>query len=304
MIKKIFTSLLIFLIALIALIIFGRNWILKTALETGVRTVTGFPTTVQEVQYDLPSTILIKGLQIKNPKGFREPVFTTIPEIYASLVLPELIQGKRIHLKEVRLNLKEVNIEKNEKGVSNVQLLSSVAQPAAPAGGKAPARPSASSKKAEKKPPMPFLLEKLVLTIRNVSYEDRSIALLNTTGVNRKVTTDLNVRGEVVSNIDSPIVLVNLILMKIIQGATLQKLLKIDPKALLGEQLGNMRISPDQIMGAANNLSADASQFLTQSGISEKAGEFGANAQTALSQSGTAAKETMNGLLSKLRAKK
>ena len=182
---------LLFFTALVG-IIFAKDLILKVAVEQAVTGTTGFKTHVDALHYQFPSTIHMEGLAIDNPPGFTEKVFVRIPEIYASLVLPELLQNKGVHLPEVRLNIKEVHLEKNPQGISNVQLLTSVG---AKGGAKKKTAPTTPRPTGEKKPGMPFLLERLELTLRNVTYQDRA-GMIGAVPVN-KLSMDLRVEKQV-----------------------------------------------------------------------------------------------------------
>lgn len=292
--KKFLTGVFLILVVGFTGIVLAKDVILKVVIEQAVLGLTGFPTKVGSLKYDLPSTILIKDLEIKNPAGFEEKIFASIPEIYISLVLPELLQGKRIHLPEVRLNIQEVHLEKNVQGISNVELLSSVGVKP----GKKPAKFSgAQPKKEPSKPPMPFLLERLVLTIHKVSYQDRS-GMIGRVPVN-KLATDLNVEKEIFSNIDDPLTLVNLVLMKIMRGTTFGNLLKIDPRQLLGTDLSETLRSGKAFVGKqAEQLTGQASELLNQKSIQNSLNE----AQNVLGGSVGTVREKLSGLMEKLKS--
>ncbi len=303
--QKFFGGLFIIVLAAAVFLIVAKDWVLKAGIEMAVTRLTGFETKLESLKYDFPSTILIKGLEIRNPEGFNQKVLTNIPEIYVSLVLPELLKGQRIHLPEVRLNIQEFNIEKNPKGVSNVELLSSVAakqpekaQPSAPSSG-------------EKKPPMPFLLEKMELTVRNVSFDDRS-GLLGAAPVlvPKKLAVDLNLQKEVFTDIRDPQVFVNLILVKILNSATLGRLLNIDPQKLLKENLGSALASGQELVGkqaqALTGFASQTASSVTQAEVSKKAeqllkGSVG-EAKDVVGGTASAVKDQVSGLFGKLKS--
>ena len=312
--KKFFIFFFVALLAIAVTAVLARDVILKTTAEQAVTRVTGFNTTIQSLHYDFPSTLQIKGLEIRNPSGFNEKIFVSMPEIYASLILQDLLSGKAAHLQEVRLNLQEVHIEKNEKGISNVELLSSVGK--AQKGAQAPPPP------AGKKKPIPFLLEKLDLTIRNVSFEDRSGLLGSALGstpsvVPKRFAMDLNVQNEVFTNIQDPVVLVNLILVKVLNGATLGRLLNINPEKLLSDSMTSAVNSGRAVMtqgteeftkqfgnvkGQAANLVKEASV----TNITQRAGGLMqggvSTAKTTLGDTASTAKEQVSSLFGKIKS--
>ena len=269
--KNFFTSLVLFFVVAAVGLVLAKDAIFKFAVEKAVTGVTGFPTHLDSLKYDLPSTLHIEGLQIDNPPGFTEKIFVRIPEIYVALILPELLQGRGIHLPEVRLNIQEVHLEKNREGISNVQLLSSV-------GGKggAPKKPEPARPAGPKKAGPPFLLERLELTIRKVTYEDHS-GIVGAAPLN-KFAVDLGVEKQVFGNITDPQVLVNLILTKILKEATFGRLLNLRPEDLLNQDFSQYVNEGRQLVGQqtkllgqqVGNLSGQAQGLLTQSAASQK----------------------------------
>lgn len=293
--KKIFFFL--FVVILIGFIgaVFAKDLLLKVALEQAVSRLTGFDTHVGSLRYDFPSTLRVEGVEIRNPRGFESKVFTQIPEIYISLVLPELLQGKGTHLPEVRLNIQEVHIEKNSQGISNVELLSSV-------GGKSqqarPAKP-APQEKAES----PFLLERFELTLRKVSFEDRS-GLIGKAPLPKRLAVDLNVDKQVFTDIRDPQTLVNLILFKILNSATFGRLLNLDPRKLVGEDLSRTLASGKEFLNKQAVVLNE--QLGNVAGQAEKAEALfqGSIGQTKglLTDTTSAAKEKASGFLNRLKS--
>lgn len=305
--KKFLGSIFFILVALVIFVVVAKDLILKAAIDQGVTRLTGFNTKVDSLHYSFPSTIEIKGLKIQNPAEFEAKIFADIPEIYISLVFDELIQGKGLHLPEVRLNIQEVNIEKNPQGVSNVELLSSV-------GGKAKKQPQAEQKPETSQKQMPFWLEKLHLTIRNVGYQDRS-GLAKNLPVGNKIAMDLNVKDQVFSDIRDPKVLVNLILMKILNGATIGRLLDIDPQQLLGGTLGGVQNTLNAGVGTLANEAGKATQAVVNNeiaktvadnAVTQKTTELlktsGSEAGQVLGSATSTAKNKLTGLLGKAKS--
>lgn len=247
MIKKILSFILITIIASIVLLVVFRNQVIKTVMQTAVTQVTGFPTTVKEVKYNFPADIEIKGLHIENPAGFKEKVFADIPEIYLNFSLEEFLKKERIHVRELRLDIQQINLERNAEGVTNLQKLSSVGATSAPSGK------TVEKKPAPKEPAMPFFLDKFVLTMRKVSFKNNGTVLPGVPPVGG-AAVDMNVNGEVFTNIHDPLVLVNLIVMKILYGTTFGNLLGLDPKALLGKGLDSAFASGGKIFESASGV--------------------------------------------------
>ena len=289
--KKILLFFILLFLTVLVGIVLARDVILKAAVEQAVTGTTGFKTHVDSLHYELPSTLHIEGLGIDNPPGFTEKVFVRIPEIYASVILPELLQGKRVHLPEVRLNIKEVHLEKNPHGISNVQLLSSVG---AKGGAKKKTAPT-SRPAGEKKPGMPFLLERLELTLRNVTYQDRA-GMIGSVPVN-KLTMDLRIEKQVFVNITDPRTLVNLILTKVLQEGTLGRLMGLDPRQLLDQDLSQFVSTGKEFVGQQAKMLGQQVENVGGTTLQGSVGE----AKTLLGSTTNTAQQKLSGFLGKLK---
>ncbi len=281
--KNLFKGLIVLLVALVVLIVVAKDWILKSAIETGVTVVTGFKTEVGSLKFEFPSVLQIKNLRILNPQGFEQKIFTEIPEIYASLDFNSLVTGKAIHLGELRFALKEVNVEKNKQGISNVSLLTSAA-----GKGQAPAAKPKTEKKAPQKA-MPFQLDRFVLTINQVRYADHS------SPVPVKLSANLNVNQEVFQNITDPQALVNLILLKIIKGTTFGNL-GVAPELLQNSLTGALSGGQDLLKGTT----AQATQ-LAGEGKQAVEGVLGGTPGN-VANAASSAKKSVTGFLGKMKS--
>ena len=255
-ILKILGFLIVLLLALGVFSFLFRNSLIKFGLQYAVTRLTGFKTKIEEIQFNPPS-ILVKGLRINNPSEFNGKLLADVPELYLAVDLDELLHGVRIHLYELRVNLKEIYIEKNEKGVMNISRLSSAgAKPQEPVP--TPTAPSAGPKKV-----MPFYLERFELTIRRVTYVDYTSLLpggivpgvivpkgiggiipkeirkikgkIPADLVQKKFSMDLNIEKEVFTGIDKPQTIIQTILFKVLYGQTFHRLkdLGVDSQGLM-----------------------------------------------------------------------
>lgn len=207
--RSFFLALFILILTAGILLFVFREPILKAAVAQAVSSLTGFDTAVRSIELHPREGILhVEGLTILNPEPFEERMFADIPEIHVSIDLGAILKKEKIHLREVRLGLKEVHIEKNARGVSNISLLTSVGQ----------AKREKAKPEAEKKPPLPFYLDRLELTVRKVSLSDRSGV------VPKKIAVDMRIEKQVFEGITDPKSIVNLILMKILAESTFANL--------------------------------------------------------------------------------
>lgn len=110
-------------LAILIALFFGKNMIIKTSVSAGVRAMTGLKLSIRSMDIGIFKTLIgIKGLQLYNPSGFEDELMMDLPEIYVDYNLGAFMKGKT-HLEEVRLNLKEFSVVKNEAGELNLDSL-------------------------------------------------------------------------------------------------------------------------------------------------------------------------------------
>lgn len=110
-------------LAILIALFYGKNMIIKTSVTAGVRTMTGLKLSIRSMDIGIFKTLIgIKGLQLYNPSGFEDELMMDLPEIYVDYNLGAFMKGKT-HLEEVRLNLKEFSVVKNEAGGLNLDSL-------------------------------------------------------------------------------------------------------------------------------------------------------------------------------------
>ena len=200
---------------LIALFI-GKNMIIKTSVTTGVRAVTGLKLSIRSMNVGVfKSLIGINELQLYNPQGFEDKLMVDLPEIYVDYNLGAIMGGKA-HLEEVRLNLKEFTVVKNEAGELNLNSLRVVKEAEE-------VEESEKSDTGKEKTEMPDIqIDLLELKIDKVIYKDYSKG----TPPQEKV---YNVKiDEQYENITNPQSFVRLIILKALKNTTIAKLTNFD----------------------------------------------------------------------------
>ena len=102
--------------------------------------------------------IVIKDLKVYNPQGFPKAALIDIPRISVEYDLPALLQ-KKVYLKRLELNLKNIIVLKNKDGKLNIDSLKVSEK---------------EDKPVKKQSAMPFKIDYLVLTVGQVVYKDYS----------------------------------------------------------------------------------------------------------------------------------
>lgn len=69
--------------------------------------------------YPYPLKLGLYGIKIHNPPGFKEKVLADVPEIYFEVNPLAILKGK-IHVREVRLSVEDIAIERNAQGKINL----------------------------------------------------------------------------------------------------------------------------------------------------------------------------------------
>lgn len=209
--KKLFA--IIIISALIIMPIFAKNIIAKTVISVGVKAITGLELDMKSLDIGVfKSLISIKGLKLFNPPGFFEDrLMIDMPEVYIDYDLKALLKGK-VHLEELRLDLKEFIVVKNHKGKLNLDSLKTIRL-----------KKPASEKPTRKKSKASNLqIDILKLKIGKVIYKD----YYNRTRPRiREFKVNINERYE---NINDPRKFANLIVFKALVNTSVDSLADFD----------------------------------------------------------------------------
>lgn len=195
-------KILIFILLLIAILALGliifRNTLIKNGIEKSVKKIVQQEIAIDSISAGLLTTNLaIENLKVYNPIGYTEKLLLESQEIYIDYVLKDIIKGF-LHFPSVRLNIKQVNVEKDKNGILNIDHFK-------------PARKEGDSKEAEKEigKEKKFLINKLILNIDTIRYQD------NTKTPSTKKEFNVNI-SKTFTDVNSA----NVIVSTIIQGVT------------------------------------------------------------------------------------
>jgi len=238
--KKLFVKIGVVILVLVVGLFLAKDMIVKTAVTTGVKLVTGLKLDIASLKIGLFNTLIdIKQLKLYNPQGFPDKLMLDMPEIYVDYD-PFALLKKTIHLQEVKINLKEFVIVKNSKGEVNLDSLKAVQE---------------SKKKvepAQKAEMLPFKIDVLELKVGKVIYKDYS------KGGEPKVTeSDLNL-NERFENITDPYAVTTIIVFKCLMNTTVGKLVNFD--------LGPLEKRLGGTLSGAANVTKDAAKTTVEAG--------------------------------------
>ncbi len=222
--------------ALFISIYFGKNLIVKTSITAGVKALTGLKLSIKSMNIGILNTLIgIKKLQLYNPPGFVDKLMVDLPEVYVDYDLGAFIQG-RVYLEEVRLDLKEFSVIKNEKGELNIDSLRVVEE-----------KKEEKVEGEEKKAKMPELqIDVLELKIGKVVYKDYS---KGTPPKVREFNVNIDERFE---NITNPRTFISLIVVKALKNTAIARLTNFNLGALQEDVAEKLKETTKKVVETAD----------------------------------------------------
>jgi hypothetical protein len=241
--KKILLSVLTGVFVVVIVLAAAKNTIARVSIEKGVEVVTGLPLKMKSLNIGIINTLVgINDLRLFNPPGYEDKVMLDMPEIFIDYDLLAIIGGK-IHLEEVRINLKELVVVKNAQGELNLNSLKTVQQ-----------QKETKEPEPAKKGKAPELqIDTLELKIGKVIYKDYSKG-----GEPSVKEFNINI-DEKFYNIDNPNKLVSLILVRALMNTTVGRLANFDVNSLKGS-IGDTLATGQKIIGEAGETASKVTQ--------------------------------------------
>jgi len=113
----------IVLLVLLGIFLLGKDIIAKSILLNWINAKTEAKIDIKDLHIGLIDTLFgVEGLRLSNPADFPDRLMADMPEIYLDYNLGSLIRRK-IHIEEMRLNLKKLIVVRNQDGRVNVDSL-------------------------------------------------------------------------------------------------------------------------------------------------------------------------------------
>jgi len=107
-------------------VIAGKDKIIEISVERTCTFILGAKLDIASMHVGVFRPVVeIDDMRLYNPPGFRDDLMTSIPEIYVDYDIGQLLQGK-VHLRELRVSIKEFNVVKDDRGKVNVDSLKPV----------------------------------------------------------------------------------------------------------------------------------------------------------------------------------
>lgn len=225
--KKIFLGICAVILLMALCIVFGRNLIAKAVFIKAAQSVAGLKLEIRDLDIGLFRPVVkIEGVKVFNPKDFPKGLMCDVPEIYLDYDLGAFLQ-KRIHLKQVRLNVKEVTVAARQKNMNVSSLKALVGQ-------------------RQERPPE-VQIDSLELKFGRLVYNDYSA------GAPPKVNTFVLNMDERIDNIPSTSQLIGRIMLKTISYVDISQFANMDFKAM-------KRQNKEALQNAVTNAAATGNQ--------------------------------------------
>lgn len=150
-----------------------QHLIIKTAAGA-----TGLELSIQDLDLDiLNNSLYMRGITLFNPPGFKNKVLGKVKEIFIEYDSLDFLSG-RLHLRQVKADIGEINIIRNEKGSSNLSVFRTKQSKSKASAPKASARDTSAvlavqkkAKRTKKKRPK-FLIDRLELSLEKATFVD------------------------------------------------------------------------------------------------------------------------------------
>ena len=121
--KKTLLSIIVIVVILFGTVLLTKDMLAKAALIKGIKAAAGLEVSTRSVHIGILRSVAgIEGLKISNPSGFSDAFLADIPEIYVDYDLPSLFK-KKVHLKELRINIQELLVSQGKDRKFNVSRL-------------------------------------------------------------------------------------------------------------------------------------------------------------------------------------
>jgi uncharacterized protein involved in outer membrane biogenesis len=207
--KKLATAVGVIFGLLVLLLVF-KNMLIKAGVKKGTKEVTGLELDIGDMDLGLlESKIDITDMKLLNPEGFPDKVMIDMPKLLIDFELASFFKDGA-HFETVELNLKELMVVRNKERKLNISALKSVSEKTG--GETRPVEQETEDEVPEVK------IDKLILTIGDVTYKDYS---LRKTPFTKKFNIGIH---EVYTDITDPKKLVNLVIVRALQGTGIAQL--------------------------------------------------------------------------------
>jgi hypothetical protein len=247
--KKIHVVVIVIAVVILALII-GKNMVIGSIIKGGIKSLTGLGMSIDKTDVGLVSTrIGLEGIKVYNPPEFADKMMMDMPELYVDYNLFQLLK-KKVHLQELRIDLKEFVVVKNKDGKLNLNSLKVVKD----------TKKEAEAPKEEPAKKTEFMIDVMKLKIDKVVFKDY------TAGDKPKITEYPIKINEEFTNIDDPKKVANVIIAKAVMNTAIARLTDFDVNALASSASDTLK-SATKVVGQTAGAAVDTGKKAADSAV-------------------------------------
>ncbi|MDD5084801.1 MAG: hypothetical protein PHE61_02015 [Candidatus Omnitrophica bacterium] len=279
--KKVLVVIICVAVALV-LLSSAKDIIVKVSVEKGTELVTGLRLGIKSMHVGIIRTVVsIKDLRLFNPEGYPEKAMLDAPEVYVAYDLPAVFKSK-VHLTEMRFNLKELTVIKNKNGELNLNSLK-MAKKEKPQKGTAKEPAKTKEKAAKKEKAMEIQIDNLELKIGKVVYKDYS-----KDGVPEVKEFNVNL-DERYKNIKDMRMLTSLIIFSALKNTAVAQ--------LTGFDAGELKANAQEALSSAKEMARESAGTMKKAAAETKvvAKEVGRDVKAGAQKVGSAVKGLFGG---------
>ena len=163
---------LILILVLILIVVFFRHSLCRLLIVKATTKATGLKLSIEELNLDiLSSTLTMRGIILFNPPGFKDELLSKVKEISIRYELPDCLSG-RLHFREAKVKVEEINIIRNENRDSNVTAFKKDKFKAKTSKYIAPASVTQEVPQTIKKRRPKFLIDRLEVSLEKATFKD------------------------------------------------------------------------------------------------------------------------------------
>lgn len=237
----------------VAGLLLARGALARWVIASQVKAITGMPLQIRRLDLGLfRPRVVAGGIKLFNPPGFQDKMMVDLPELSVEYDLPAFFRGQ-VHLREVRIDLREFVVVKNREGKLNLDSLTAVQK-----------AKEAKEKKEGKKPAEKsnLRIDTLHLKIGKVVYKDYSAG---EKPMVQEFTINLD---EEYRDITDPTALGSLIVARALFNTTIAGLANFDLGAL-DQQVRNLLKDPLGKAGRIGSETVDAATGVVENTLNK-----------------------------------
>jgi len=199
------------LIFIMVFMLFSVRGLLHAVVNKTLSAAIGLPVKLERLYVKpFPLELGVYGVELGNPPGFETPRLAAMPELFIRIEPLDFLKGK-IHIRQIRFHLEEINVERNAEGKINLQEAGKKVSPGkkTPEPGPAPAPGPTRTPSGKKAPELQ--IDEVIFSLGSARYVETG----KQDGMEK--TIQLNIKNMVLQDVTDPFALTQQVLKVILE---------------------------------------------------------------------------------------